>query len=76
MGEVFVTLAIKATLLASVFSAIGCIAAAIGLCLPDADADARRKFLRLGGYSLPILIVSAALFWWVSHGATIPFVNP
>jgi hypothetical protein len=71
--DLFIALAIKATLLVSVFSAIFCIAALIGLCMPSADADARRKFRRVGGYSLPILIVSAALFWWASHGATIPF---
>lgn len=69
--DFFVSLAIKATLLLSVFSALFCIAALIGLCMPDADADARRKFRRLGGYSLPILIVSTVLFWWVSHGATL-----
>ena len=71
--DFFVSLAIKATLLLSVFSAIFCVTALIGLCMPSADDEARRKFRRLGGYSLPVLIVSAALFWWVSHGATIPF---
>ncbi len=39
------------------------------------DADAVRKFKRLGLIAFGLLLLSGAAFWWLSNGATIPLLR-
>ena len=56
---------------------IMCLTAIIGLLSLQlrSDADAARKYRRLGLFGFVLLLVSGAAFWWLAHGATIPLVR-
>ncbi len=56
---------------------IMCLTAIIGLLSLQlrSDADAARKYRRLGLFGFLLLLISGVAFWWLSHGATIPLVQ-
>jgi hypothetical protein len=58
-------------------SSVMCLTAIIGLLSLQlrSDADAARKFRRLGLLAFLLLLLSGVAFWWLSNGATIPLVR-
>ena len=72
--RVLIAAGISASLAILAISGVVGLAAIIGLMSvrPKSDADATRKFWRMGLFAFLLLLLSGAAFWWLSHGATVP----
>jgi hypothetical protein len=72
--RVLVAAAISVCLAILAISGIVFIAACIGLMTvrSGSDPEVTRKFSRMLFLSLALIVLSAAAFWWVSSGATVP----
>jgi hypothetical protein len=75
--NVLLAVGISLSLAILAISGVMCLTAIIGLLSLQlrSDADAARKFKRLGLIALGLLLISGVAFGWLSNGATIPLLR-